>query len=431
MFISETLSVNAKNLLTIGGADIEILAEKYKTPLYLMDEKLIKQNCLRYMAALKKYYGENSCAFYASKAFCAKYMYKLLSEAGMGADVVSGGELYTALSGGMAPNRIYFHGSNKTTDEIEFALESNINRFVVDNIYELETLNSLAYAKGKTANISFRLKPGIDAHTHEFTMTGSSNSKFGISLENNDALNAVERAISLPNINLSGVHCHIGSQIFELEPYRVASKRLVSFIALVYNKLNYKITEINLGGGFGIKISEQDDPNTIEENVRVIAESVKAEIARHNLHALFLAIEPGRSIVSSAGITVYTVGNLKSKDNESTFLSVDGGMTDNPRPALYNAQYTSLPVKNPCGERVKNYTIVGRCCESDVLIKTILMPEVKTGDLIAFLSTGAYNYSMAMNYNRVPRLPVVMVNNSEDKLIIKRETYDDLIKNDL
>lgn len=432
MFISDSLSTNCSGHLTVGGADVVSLAKKYGTPLYIMDEAKIRRTCREYTDAMHKCYGDNFMVLYASKAFCSKYIYKIIESEGFGADVVSGGELYTAIKAGFPANRISFHGNNKTSDEIALALDSGIREFVVDNTEELEMLNRMAGERGSIANISFRVKPGIDAHTHDFIRTGQIDSKFGVALENNEAFEIIKKALRLSNIKLCGVHCHIGSQIFDSEPFAHAAEVMMAFIAKVKNELGYEIAELNLGGGFGIRYTEKDDPRTVYESVKNFTDVVKRDAAKYGLKLPFISIEPGRSVVAEAGITVYTVGAVKEIKDVRTYVSVDGGMTDNPRYALYGSEYTMLLPERPNADATEIVTVAGRNCESgDLLGENIRLPKVKTGDLLAVLATGAYNYSMASNYNRVPRPPVVMVKDRTDKLVVKRESYDDIIANDL
>lgn len=432
MLVSDSLSVNSCGHLTIGGADVVTLAKKYGTPLYIMDEDKIRRTCKEYMSALTKCWGEKFLVQYASKAFCTKYMYKILDEEGFGADVVSGGELYTALKAGFPSNKIVFHGNNKTAEELRFALEAEIREIIVDNAEELELINEIAAELGKVANISFRIKPGVDAHTHDFVKTGQIDSKFGVALENGEAFDFVKSALGYKNIKLCGVHCHIGSQIFDPEPFAHAAELMMEFIAKVKAELDFEVSELNLGGGFGIRYTEEDDPRSVYDAVKSFTDVVRAQAEKYDLSLPFISIEPGRSVVAEAGITVYTVGSVKEIKDIRTYVSVDGGMTDNPRYALYGSKYTMVLPERAEETPTETVTVAGRNCESgDLLGENIHLPAVKAGDLLAVLSTGAYNYSMASNYNRVPRPPVVMVKNGVDKLVVRRETYEDIISNDL
>jgi len=430
MFVSEALS-EKNGRLAIGGIDVISLCEEFGTPLYIVDEALIRKNCRIFKESLLKYYGENSFCAFASKAFSCVYMYRVLKDEGLGTDVVSGGELYTANIAGLPAEKIFFHGNNKSDNEIDFGVRLGVGRFVVDNIEELKRLDRSASDQGKVMDISFRIKPGIDAHTHDFVRTGQIDSKFGVALETGEAYEFVKTALSMKNVRLVGVHCHIGSQIFEIEPFALAAKVLVNFIREVKERFGYEIKEINLGGGFGIKYLDSHDPVPLEECVRSIAETVKSAVAEAGIGAPRLVFEPGRSIVGSAGITVYRVGCVKHIPNVRNYISVDGGMADNPRYILYGSEYDALLPARPSAERTTLYTVAGKCCESgDLLIKDIMLPEVQANDYLAVLATGAYNYSMASNYNRIPRLPVVMVNEGKVKLAVRRETYDDLVSCD-
>ena len=432
MYILDSLSTNSDGHLALCGADVVSLTKKYGTPLYLMDEDKIRRTCREYVSALRECYGDNFLVFYASKAFSAKYMYKIVGEEGLGADVVSGGELYTALAAGFPADRISFHGNNKTVAELNFALDSGIREFMVDNREELNLLNKLALEKGKRAKIGFRIKPGVDAHTHDFVKTGQIDSKFGVALENGEAFEIIKEALTLEGVEFIGIHCHIGSQIFDSEPFAHAAEIMMDFVAKIKDELGYEVPELNLGGGFGIRYTEKDDPNTIYDSVKNFTDTVKKKAAEHGLKLPFISIEPGRSIVAESGITVYTVGSVKEIKDVRTYVSVDGGMTDNPRYALYGSEYTMLLPERPEAEVTETVTVAGRNCESgDLLGEGIKLPPITAGDLLAVLTTGAYNYSMASNYNRVPRPPVVMVSGGADKLIIKRETYEDIISNDL
>ena len=359
-------------------------------------------------------------------------IYQIVDEEGLGADVVSGGELYTALEAGFPARKIYFHGNNKTADELSMALEAGVGRIVVDNIAELELLSALAKAAEKTAEILFRIKPGIDAHTHDFVRTGQIDSKFGFALETGEALEAVQKALSMPGIHFAGVHCHIGSQIFEIDPFVHAAEVMLGFIQKVRETCGYTIGELNLGGGFGIRYVPRDDPKALESYMEAVSKAVLEFCREKALPVPFICIEPGRSIVGDTGLTLYTVGSVKTIPGCRTYVSIDGGMTDNPRYALYRSSYEAVIANKAAQQKDFTATIAGRCCESGDLIQEhaqIQTPGV--GDILAVLSTGAYNYSMASNYNRVPRPPVVMVQGGTDSLAVRRETYADLVRNDV
>lgn len=432
MFVTENLEVNEQNHLTIGGVDTIALAEKYGTPLYVMDEDMIRQNCRIYKDAIDRDYNGNGLILYASKAFSCLHMYRIVREEGLGVDVVSGGELYTALKAGMDPEKIYFHGNNKTDDEIELAVGNNVGRLVVDNFLELEHINRIAKEKNKTVSILFRIKPGIDAHTHAFIRTGQIDSKFGFALETGEAFEAVKSASEYKNLKIAGIHCHIGSQIFELEPFQEAAKVMCGFIAEVKDKLDIVMDELNLGGGFGIKYTEKDDPVAYDQYIDAVASVIKTCCREAGIKLPKILMEPGRSIVASAGITLYTIGNVKNIPGIRKYVSVDGGMTDNPRYILYQSEYEVAIANKASDPRDDIVTIAGKCCESgDLIQENTKLQQAEAGDVLAVFATGAYNYSMASNYNRIPRPPVVMVSGGKDKLILKRESYEDLIRNDL
>ena len=432
MFHSPNLSINSENHLVIGQHDTVELAKKFGTPLYVLDEDLMRDNCRAYKNAIDTYYDGHGLVLFASKALCTMYTGRLVAEEGLGADVVSGGELYTLYKTGFPMEKVFFHGNNKTPDEIELALNCGVGHIVVDNKYELELLNRIANEKNVNQRILFRIKPGIDAHTHDFVKTGQIDSKFGVALENGEAYEIHKLALSMSNIQIDGVHCHIGSQIFDVEPFCEAAKVMIGFIADLYDKLGIKVNILNLGGGFGIKYTATDDPIAPSEYIHKVTNVVKELAQEKGIDLPFLVFEPGRSIVASAGITLYTVGCVKEIENVRTYVSIDGGMCDNPRYILYGSKYTAVLANNASAEPVAPITIAGKCCESgDLIQEHVMMPQIHVGDTLAVLATGAYNYSMSSNYNRIPRPPIVAVSGNEAKIIVKRETYDDLIKNDV
>ena len=432
MFHSPNLSINSENHLVIGQHDTVELAKKFGTPLYVLDEDLMRDNCRAYKNAIDTYYDGHGLVLFASKALCTMYTGRLVAEEGLGADVVSGGELYTLYKAGFPMEKVFFHGNNKTPDEIELALNCGVGHIVVDNKYELELLNRIANEKNVNQRILFRIKPGIDAHTHDFVKTGQIDSKFGVALENGEAYEIHKLALSMSNIQIDGVHCHIGSQIFDVEPFCEAAKVMIGFIADLYDKLGIKVNILNLGGGFGIKYTATDDPIAPSEYIHKVTNVVKELAQEKGIDLPFLVFEPGRSIVASAGITLYTVGCVKEIENVRTYVSIDGGMCDNPRYILYGSKYTAVLANNASAEPVAPITIAGKCCESgDLIQEHVMMPQIHVGDTLAVLATGAYNYSMSSNYNRIPRPPIVAVRGNEAKIIVKRETYDDLIKNDV
>lgn len=432
MYVSDCISVNGKGHLTVGGCDTVALAEQYGTPAYIYDENEIRKNLREFRDSIDKYYGGNGLVVYASKAFCCKEMCRICNQEGTGIDVVSGGELYTALSVGFPAERIVFHGNNKTRAELEAAVENNVGRIVVDNIYELNMLNAIAANCGKTVGIMFRIKPGVDAHTHDFIKTGQIDSKFGFALETGEAMEAVIAAAGMSNVKLRGLHCHIGSQIFDVDPFEHAAQVMLDLYKQIKDELGIEFEELNLGGGFGIKYLESDSPKPYGDYMAKVSKVVHERCEKLRLRTPFILIEPGRSVVGAAGLTLYTVGCVKEIPDIRTYVSVDGGMIDNPRYILYQAEYEIICANKANEERTQTVTVAGKCCESgDLIQEGTKIQQVVPGDILAVLSTGAYNYSMASNYNRIPRLPVVMVNNGESRIIVKRETYEQVAECDI
>lgn len=430
--ISDSLGINNQNHLTIGGLDTLEIAKEFGTPVYVMDEAQIRKNCRLYLDSIRNACGKNGLALYASKAFSCLYMCKLVAEEGMGLDVVSGGELYTAHKADFPMDRVYFHGNNKTPDELKMAIEFNVGHIVVDNSYELQTLNTLAASVNKTVKVLFRVKPGIDAHTHDFIMTGQVDSKFGFGLETGEAMEILHIAKQLSNIEVVGLHCHIGSQIFDKDPFLKAAEVMTQFMADATEETGISFKELNLGGGYGIRYVESDNPIGYDEYIDAVAEIVRKISKDREIEMPMLLMEPGRSIVGSAGITLYTIGVVKDIPGIRKYVSVDGGMADNPRFIMYDAEYTAIVANNASAKATEYVTIAGKCCESgDLIIKNAFVPQINVGDTLAVLSTGAYNYSMSSNYNRIPKPPVVMVKDGVAKLIVKRESYEDVLKNDI
>lgn len=432
MFVSDCLNVNEKGHLEIGGCDTIDLAEKYGTPLYVVDENEIRKNCRAFVKSIEDNYNGHGTVAYASKAFSCMEMYRICKQENMSIDTVSAGEIYTALKAGFPAERIFFHGNNKTLDEIEFALDNNVGRIVVDNLTELEKIEKAAEKRNITAKIMFRIKPGIDAHTHSFIRTGQIDSKFGLALENGEAMVGVKRALALKNVELCGLHCHIGSQIFDISPFELAAEVMMDFIAKIKEETGAEIKELNLGGGFGIKYTGEDKPAPYSDYMNRVAAVIKKKAEEHSMELPFIIIEPGRSIAGAAGITLYTVGAVKEIENVRTYVSIDGGMTDNPRYILYQSTYEILCANKANEPKTEKITLAGKCCESgDLIQENAMIQKVVPGDTIAVLSTGAYNYSMASNYNRIGRPAVVMTNNGESWIIVKRESFEDLVRNDV
>ena len=431
MKLHGTMKINQAGHLEIGGCDATELVKQYGSPLYVMDEALIRQNCRSYVQSFRAAYS-NSEVIYASKVFSTQAICRLIQEEDMGLDVVSGGELHTALSVSFPVNRIYFHGNNKSPEELTMALQHGVHRIVCDSFYELELLNTIANGLGKKANILLRLSPGIDAHTHHYIKTGTIDSKFGFCIANGQAMEAVLAAEKFPALELWGVHCHIGSQIFDLDSYGEAARTMMAFVRDITEKVGKPVRELNLGGGLGIYYSEGDSPRQVQLYANCVAENVKACAAEYGLDLPKIIVEPGRSIVGEAGTTLYTIGAIKDIPGVRKYVAVDGGMTDNPRPALYQAKYEAA-LANRMNEAVaEKVSIAGKCCESgDMLIWDLDLPVAQSGDILAVSSTGAYNYSMSSNYNRNVKPAVVFVQDGKARLAVKRETYADLLRNDV
>ncbi len=432
MFYSDCLNVNERGHLTIGGCDTVQLAEMFGTPLYVMDETAIRRALRAYKASIDENYENGGMVTYASKACCFKELYRIVGQEGCGADVVSGGEIYTALQAGFPAERLYFHGNNKSGEELRLALEAGVGRIVADNPLELEQLSAAACSMGKTAAVYLRITPGINAHTHDFIRTGQIDSKFGFTLETGEALEGVRRALTLPGLELKGLHCHIGSQIFDEQPFVHAAEVMLDFMAQIRRETGATLAELDLGGGFGIRYTEEDQPKAYGEYMRLVAGAVKAKAAQLDYPVPYMVIEPGRSVVASAGITLYTAGHIKEIPGIRTYVSIDGGMTDNPRYALYQAAYTVVNAGKAYEPADAVVTLAGRCCESgDLIQENAPVQSCQPGDILAVLATGAYNYAMSSNYNRLPRPAIVMVKEGEARVVVKAETYEDLIRNDI
>lgn len=423
-----TTKINDAGNLEIGGCDLVGLAEKYETPLYVIDEFTLRKICHDYKDAFKKYPKVNM--MYASKALCNMAVSSILASEGFGFDVVSAGEIYTVYKAGIDMSKVLFNGNNKSYDELSLALKLGVGRISVDNFFELSLLNEIAKSYDKTADILLRITPGIECHTHEYIQTGHLDSKFGFDLTQVDE--AVELILNdYKNIRLHGLHAHIGSQIFETSIYGDEIEILVKEVARLDEKYGLKLDEINAGGGLGVKYTDSDCPPSVYTIADILINRLNECIEKYNINPPALFIEPGRSIISTSGVTLYTLGSSKQVPKGKTYFAVDGGMADNPRPAMYEAQYFAQVANKPDYELSKTYTIAGRFCESgDILIKDIKLPELEEGDILCVYNTGAYNYSMASNYNRVQKSSMVLVNNSQSDIIVNRETLDDLISHD-
>jgi diaminopimelate decarboxylase len=424
-----TTTINAEGNLEIGGCDLVELAQTYETPLYVVDETTLRTICKEYKKAFSAY--EKVKMMYASKAFMTKALVKIIDSEGFGFDTVSGGEIYTAYKTGIDMSKVLFNGNNKSFDEIELAISVGVGRFSVDNFFELSLLDEIAKSSDKKVDILLRITPGIECHTHEYIQTGHLDSKFGFDLTQiNEAVELIQEQYT--NLNLRGFHAHIGSQIFETKIYEDEIDILAKEIYLIKEKFGIILDEINVGGGLGVKYAEADLPPSVFEIGEIITTSLKKSIEKYSITAPTLYIEPGRSIISTAGVTLYTVGSSKQVPNGKKYVAVDGGMADNPRPSMYQAVYTAQIANKPASDSSQKVTIAGKFCESgDILINDINLPELEEGDILCVYNTGAYNYSMASNYNRFAKPAAVLVNNAKSDIIIKRETLDDLISHDV
>lgn len=424
-----TTKINDVGNLEIGGCDLVKLAEKYGTPLYVLDEATIRKICRDYKDAFKGYPKVNM--MYASKALCSSATSALIASEGFGFDVVSSGEIFTVYKSGANMSKVLFNGNNKSYDELSLAIELGVGRISVDNFFELSLLNEIAKSHKKIVNILLRITPGIECHTHEYIQTGHLDSKFGFDLTQID--DAVELIVNdYTNLKLHGLHAHIGSQIFEKSIYGDEIEILVKEIARLDEKFGLKLDEINIGGGLGVKYVEADYPPSTYEIAEIVIKRLYECIEKYKIDAPALFIEPGRSIISTSGVTLYTLGSSKQVPKGKTYFAVDGGMADNARPSMYQAEYDAQIANKPEYELAQTVTVAGRFCESgDILIKNIKLPEIEEGDILCVYNTGAYNYSMASNYNRVQKPAMVLVNNSQSDIIIKRESLEDLIAHDI
>ena len=435
--ICNNLSVNEKGHLTLGGVDVVSMAEKYGTPLYLYDENRIRERCKTYVDAMRSAFGDDALPLYASKAASFKQMYRIVKDEGMGTDIVSSGELYTAASVDFPLDKAYFHSNNKTDEDIAYAIDLNIGYFVVDNVEELDAIDRIAGEKAKKQKVLLRLTPGIDPHTYAAVATGKVDSKFGSAIETGQAEQIAKYATELENIDLYGFHCHVGSQVFDSDVYLDAADIMLDFIAKMKEKYGFETKELDIGGGYGVRYLESDPYIDIAANIHQVADHMKAYCKKLGIKMPAVRMEPGRSIVADAGLTVYTAGTVKRIPGYKNYVSVDGGMADNPRFALYGSSYTVCLANRMNDEANGTPTfkcsVVGRCCESgDILQENVTLPaDIKRGDMIAVLTTGAYNYSMSSNYNRLGKPPVVMLKGGADYLAVKRETPEDICRNDI
>ena len=423
--------VNNEGHLMIGGIDTLDLAEKYGTPLFVYDVERIRKNARAFVETFKKR-NKRAQVAYASKAFSSIAMAQVAMQENLSLDVVSQGELYTAIKAGFPVDRIHMHGNNKSREELKMAVNYQIGCIVVDNFYEIDLLEQIVQEMNTTMNVLIRVTPGIEAHTHDYILTGNEDSKFGFDLTNGQATQALKRLKETSSLHLKGIHCHIGSQIFETDGFTMAIEKLFVALNTWQREENFECEVLNLGGGFGIRYTEEDQPLPLENYVDALIDEVEKQTELYHLPFPELWIEPGRSIVGDAGITLYTIGSTKEIPGVRKYVSVDGGMTDNLRPALYDAKYDAVLAANVNGEKEEEVSIAGKCCESgDMLIWDIDLPKIQPDDVLAVFSTGAYGYSMANHYNRFPKAAVVFVENGIDKLVVKRESFEDMLENDL
>ncbi len=421
--------VNEKGQLEIRGIPLADLALRFGTPLYVMDEELIRQHCREYKAGFGDY--ASARVVYAGKALLNMGLCRIMEQEGCYLDVVSGGELFTALRADFPAEKILFHGNNKSQDELRYALQAGVGRIVIDNAYEVTMLENLAQEMQTKVQVMIRVTPGVEAHTHEYIRTAQTDSKFGIGISDPLLLEVVAQLRNSTVLCLTGFHCHIGSQILEEEPFGLAVERMMGLMSKVGKELGVCVTELNMGGGIGIRYTSADTPLTPQQVVRHITDQVTAVAQREGLPLPALYVEPGRAIVGEAGLTLYRIGSLKEVPGIRHYLSIDGGMSDNPRPALYQAVYEAMLVEKANQEPTIKVHLAGKHCETgDILIKDLLLPPVEPGDILAVFATGAYNYSMASHYNRTPKPAMVLVSRQGVFMLQERETYEDLVRQD-
>lgn len=420
--------VNAAGHLEVAGCDVVELAAEFGTPLFIYDEQEIRDRCREYRQAFATR-AEGARIIYASKAFTCLALLTLMAEEGMSLDVASGGELFAALSAWFPPEDIFLHGNANTRDELHWAVRNEIGHVVLDSLDELRKLDAIAGEVGRVQPVLLRITPGIEAHTHDYVQTGKQDSKFGFSLSEDAAFEAVKAAMDAPNLALAGLHCHIGSQIFSMEPYRKAAAVMANFMAACRGRLGFECRLLDMGGGLGAAYTPEDEPAPVGEYAEAIAGAVTAETARAGVALPQLAVEPGRSIVANAGLTAYEIETVKSVPGVRRYAAVDGGMSDNLRPALYGAGYMALIASRPEAAATETVTVAGKHCESgDILVRDAALPDPAPGDILVTPATGAYGYSMASNYNGQPRPAVIFAKDGSARVVIRRETYEDLIR---
>ena len=425
--LSDNITRDAAGVLHFAGQSVPALAERYGTPLYLMDEARIRYNCRMYRRAFRDSFGGESLPLYAGKAASFKQIYRIMDQEGMGVDAVSAGEIHTVLAAGFPAERIWFHGDGKTDADIHYALAQGVGCFVVDNEGELLALEAAAARLGRVQRVLLRITPGIDPHTYEAINTGTVDVKFGVPLETGQALPFVRQALGLEHIRVEGLHCHVGSEVFDEDVFERTVDIMVGFMAQLRRELGYVTGTLNLGGGYGVRYVDSDKPVDIPARIADVAARLRLRCGEVGLPLPLVLMEPGRSIVADAGMTVYTVSNVKRIPGCKNYATVDGGMTDNPRYCLYGARYTVLAADRDA-PRSDRYDLAGRCCESgDILQPAVALPaDLHRGEHVAVCTTGAYNYSMASNYNRLPRPPIVMLKDGDSYVAVRRETAEDL-----
>lgn len=425
-----TMSINQKGNLEIGGVDVTKIAAENDFPVYVIDEVLLRNNMKAYVEAFKEFYP-NASVHYASKALMCMGMCKIAESEGLGLDVVSGGELYTALKAGFPKEKIIMHGNNKSIKELEMAVENQIGRVIIDNFYEIELLSEVTKKLGKSIDVMLRIKPGIHADTHHYVTTGHEDSKFGFIIKEETAKRAVKSVVEKAGLNFKGLHMHIGSQIFDTQGYEKSIEIMADFIKELHNE-GITVEEFDLGGGLGVVYTEVDDPMPVRDFVKLLVDKVKTEFSRVGLHTPKLMVEPGRSLIGEAGTTVYTIGSITEVPGIRKYIAINGGMGDNIRPALYGSKYTAYVANKMNIEAEEVVTVAGKCCETgDILLKDIKLAEPKSGDVLAVLTTGAYNYAMASNYNRLPVPGVMLAKDGKTDWIVKPQNYEDILRNDV
>ena len=430
--LHSNLDVNSSGRLSIGGIDAAELAKGFGTPLYVLDEDVIRRNCRTYVNAMHECFGEASAPLYASKALCFKGIYPVAESEGMCVDVVSPGEIYTALAAGFPPEKMFFHGTNKTDEDIEYGVSSGIGYFIVDNLNELSILDSTAAKHRVRQKVLLRLTCGLDPHTLEAINTGRVDSQFGVPIDTGQADDFVKAALACANIEVRGFHSHVGSQIFESDSFNRQAEILIRYAAKVRDEYGLAIKEVNIGGGFGVRYVESDPVMDLGGRIKEVAEHLSAACREYDISLDAVYMEPGRSIVADAGVTLYTTGGVKEVKGYRNYITIDGGMTDNPRFALYGSEYTVLNASRMDEPADYECTVAGRCCESgDRIAENIRIAKPERGDIIAVLSTGAYNYAMASNYNRIPKPAIVMLSGGKARLAVRRESFEDMMKNEL